>query len=124
MSFSEDVDTAYQLALFFENLEDNTEQDYIEKKITRTERNKRMKLILEARDSTMAENDPLTKNNPMLKELKEKLRGEAGMKKEKRIVVDSKLWKQFKEICKNMERSPSEAVEEMIREEVSHYDYY
>ena len=69
MTFDEDIESSYLLAEFFWHLEANTEQDYKDRKISRKQRNELIKAIRESWDATMRENDPLTKNNPLLREI-------------------------------------------------------
>lgn len=69
MTFEEDIDNAYSLAEFFWNLNEKTETDYASGKISKKKRNQMIKLIRVSRNQTMAENDPITKNNPLLREI-------------------------------------------------------
>jgi len=72
-TFEELADTYYLLSQFFWDLEYSTEKDYENGKITRKKKNELIKSIRESWDATMKENDPLTKNNPRLREIADSL---------------------------------------------------
>ncbi len=73
MSYVEDVDIEYQLALFFDNMSVKVEQDYVEHKISFSKRNKLLREIRLSRNETMCANDALIKNNIALREVAHRL---------------------------------------------------
>lgn len=69
MTFQDDIDTEYQLALFFKELGEDVENDYLEGRISRQKRNGLIREVRLSRNATMRENDPLTKRNEELRKV-------------------------------------------------------